>query len=210
MTIQHLPEINFAELEPAAIESSVITIFEKLVGRTLYPGDPERPFLEALAYFISVQNSVIDLPGKQNLFAYSQKDHTDQLGYLMHTPRLDPSAAVTSIRFRLEEPLRWPVLITEGSRCTAAGSGQAVFSLDRSAVIEPGQTFVDVPATCLSSGTRFNGLVPGQINRMVDVIPYVKEVHNAIGTALGADREEDADYRRRIQLAPEPSPVAGP
>lgn len=210
MTIQHLPEINFAELEPAAIESSVITIFEKLVGRTLYPGDPERLFLEALAYFISVQNSVIDLAGKQNLLAYAQKDHLDHLGYLMHTPRLDPSAAVTIIRFRLEEPLKWPVLITEGSRCTAAGSGQAVFSLDRSAVIEPGQTFVDVPATCLSSGTRFNGLVPGQINRMVDVIPYVKEVANVSGTTLGADREEDDDYRRRIQLAPEHFSVAGP
>lgn len=207
--LQQLPDINFAELDPAAIESSIITIFEKMVGRTLYPGDPERLFLEGLAYFIGVQNSVIDLAGKQNLLAFALDNHLDHLGYLMHTPRLDPAAAVTVMRYQLDEPLKWAVLIPEGSRVATAG-GQAVFALDRSAVIEAGQMFVDVPATCAGSGTRFNGLVPGQINRMVDIIPYIKDVANITGTVLGADREEDDDYRRRIHLAPEHFSVAGP
>ena len=205
----NLPEINFAELDAAGVESSIITIYEKLTDHTLYPGDPVRLFLEALAYVLTIQNSVIDLAGKQNLLAYAVEDHLDHLGSLMNTARLAPTAAITTVRYFLAEPLKWAVVIPEGSRVSTA-DGDMVFRADRSAAIAIGETWVDVPATCIEYGARYNGLVTGQLNRMVDVIAYVKDVANISGSILGSDREDDAAYRRRIQLAPEHFSVAGP
>ncbi len=57
----NLPEIVFAELAPAEVESAIITTYERLADKTLYDGDPVRLFLETLAYLIAMQNSVIDL-----------------------------------------------------------------------------------------------------------------------------------------------------
>ena len=207
--LQNLPDIVFSELDPAVAESSIITVYEAMTERTLYPGDPERLFLEALAYLVTLQNAVIDAAAKQNLLAYAEKDHLDHLGAMVDTARLGAEAAVTVIRYSLAEVLSWPVIIPEGSRVTT-GAGDLVFQLDRATTIAAGEMFADVPATCTEMGQKGNGLVPGQINRMVDPVAYIKEVNNITSSALGSDREEDEPYRRRIQLAPEHFSVAGP
>jgi phage-related baseplate assembly protein len=207
-SLPNLPEISFTDLDPASVESSIITTYEGIAEKTLYDGDPVRLFLEALAYIISLQNAVIDGTGKQNLLAYAIKNHLDHLGSLMDTPRLDEKPAITKERYILADPLAWAVLIPQGSRVTT-GSGGLVFATDRTAEIPAGKLHVDIPVTCTVTGIRGNGLVPGQINKMVDVIPYVKSVSNVTTSALGADVEEDEPYRRRIQLAPEKFSVAG-
>ena len=202
-----LPDVAFAELDPAAVEREVITTAERLLDKELYPGDPLRLFLESLAYLISLQNAAIDLAGKQNLLAYAQGAHLDHLGQLMDTARMEASKAITAIRFTLAEPQDWSVLIPQGSRVTA---GSLVFVTDRTAEIPPGELFADVPATCEQPGKQGNGLVPGQINKMVDVIGTIKTVANVTTTILGADVEDDDPFRARIQLAPERFSVAGP
>ena len=209
MNIPQLPDIAFAELDPAEVERAVITTCERLLDKTMYPGDPLRLFLESLAYLISLQNAVIDNAGKQVLLAYAEGPHLDHLGKLMDTPRLSAAPAMTSIRFTLAELLDWPVLIPQGSRVTT-GSGGLVFATDRTAEIPAGELSADVPATCGQPGKQGNGLVPGQINKMVDVIPYIKSVVNVSATILGADVEEGEPYRERIQMAPERFSVAGP
>jgi phage-related baseplate assembly protein len=203
-----LPDVTFAELSPVEVENAVITTYERIAEKTLYPGDPVRLFLESLAYLISMQNAAIDLAGRQNLLAFADGPHLDHLGALMDTPRLPPAPAVTSIRFSLAEPLGWAVLIPQGSRVTT-GSGGLVFATDRTAEIAAGKVFVDVPATCAEAGQKGNGLVPGQISKMVDPLP-VKSVANVSTSILGADEETDEPYRERIQLAPERFSVAGP
>ena len=207
--VQTLPDVAFAELSPAEVEHSVITTYERLADKTLYPGDPVRLFLESLAYLISMQNAAIDLAGRQNLLAYAEGPHMDHLGALMDTPRLPSAPAITGMRFALAEPLAWAVLIPQGSRVTT-GSGGLVFATDRTAEIAAGELHAAIPATCLEPGQKGNGLVPGQINKMVDVIPYITGVANLSTTVLGADAELDAPYRERVQLAPERFSVAGP
>jgi phage-related baseplate assembly protein len=206
--LPNLPEVTFAELSPAEVENAVITTYERLAEKTLYPGDPVRLFLESLAYLISMQNAAIDLAGRQNLLAFADGPHLDHLGALMDTPRLPPAPAVTVIRFSLADPLGWAVLIPQGSRVTT-GSGGLVFTTDRTAEIPAGGLSVDVPATCAEAGQKGNGLVPGQISKMVDPLP-IKSVVNVSTSILGADEEVDDPYRERIQLAPERFSVAGP
>ena len=207
--LANLPDVNFADLDPAEVESAAITSYEALTGTTLYPGDPVRLFLETLVYIICIQNAAIDAAGKQNLLAYAQKDHLDHLGALMDTARLTPQAAITILRFRLAETLSWPVLVSQGSR-VATGEGKMIFATDRTASIAPGDLYVDVPATCQTLGLAANGLVPGQINKMVDIVAYIDKVENIAVSYLGSNQEEDEPYRARIQLAPEHFSVAGP
>ena len=208
MSLPNLPEISFTDLDPASVESAIITTYEGIAEKTLYDGDPVRLFLVSLAYLITMQNVAIDATGKQNLLAYATEASLDHLGALMDTPRMGKKPAITKERYTLAEPLAWAVLIPQGSRVTT-GSGGLVFITDRTAEIPAGKLHVDIPVTCTVAGIRGNGLVPGQINKMVDVIPYVKSVSNVTVSELGADVEEDEPYRRRIQLAPEKFSVAG-
>lgn len=208
-SLQSLPEVRFAEVDPAEVETAIITVYELLAEKTLFPGDPVRLFLEALAYIIILQNAAIDAAAKQNLLAYAMGEHLDHLGALMDTPRLEASPSITVLRYELSGPQAWSVLVPQGSRVTI-GSGGLLYLTDRTAEIPAGELHVDVPATCAEPGTHSNGLVPGQINKMVDVIPYVKSAANTVTTALGADVELDPSYQTRIQLAPEKFSVAGP
>lgn len=91
--INNLPQISFAELATSDIESSVITAYEAIAGRKLYPGDPVRLFLEAIALLIVQQRALIDYSAKQNLLAYSTNSYLDHLGVLVGVPRLLPEKA---------------------------------------------------------------------------------------------------------------------
>ncbi len=50
----------------------------------------------------------------------------------------------------------------------------------------------------------------GQINELVDPIPFVSRVENISTSYGGSDIENDDKFRARIQIAPEHFSVAGP
>ena len=76
--------------------------------------------------------------------------------------------------------------------------------------IPAGETYVDVRALCTENGVDGNELLPGQVNVLVDLIPYVESVSNTTKTSGGADLESDESLAERIFLAPSGYSVAGP
>lgn len=50
-----LPDISFVETDASRVERDVITTYEAITEKSLYPGDPVRLFLESLAYLIAQQ-----------------------------------------------------------------------------------------------------------------------------------------------------------
>lgn len=203
-----LPLISFAPMDSSEIESTVLSAYEKLSGITLQPGDPVRLFLESLAYLINVQNGLIDLAGKQNLLAYASGAHLDHLGALMGVSRIPAQAARTSLRFKIAQTLEFAVPIPAGSR-VASRDGRIVFATIAYSQIHAGKLFADVAALCTSPGEDASGLLPGQLNRLVDPLPYVTEVENVTTTDEGMDIEPDSRLRERIRIAPESWTVAG-
>ena len=99
-----LSDVHFAPQSASETEAAVITAYEAIAKVTLQPGDPVRLFLETLAYTLCVQNSLIDLAGKQNLLAYASKEHLDHLGALMGVARIPAQPARCTMRFALTEP----------------------------------------------------------------------------------------------------------
>ncbi|SCM69986.1 baseplate J/gp47 family protein [Desulfovibrio sp. 86] len=202
-------DISFADIDPASVEASVISVYERLTNTTLYDGDPVRLFLCSLAYVIATQNQVINLAGKQNLVRYAEGQHLEELGKGVGTERLGVSHARATQQFVLGAAQSFAVIIPAGTRVTTADR-KMVFALHSDLVIPPGTVAGSGMVVADNAGSACNGLVPGQICLLVDPLPYVKSTANTATSALGADVEMDDAFRERIQLAPEAFSCAGP
>lgn len=207
-SLSALPQINFAEKSSQDIESAVITTYEALSNRTLAPGDPVRLFLEAVAAIIIQQRVLIDFGAKQNLLAYSSGNYLDHIGALLQTVRLEATRALTTVRYTLSAVQPSAVTIPLGNRTTPGGN--VLFGTLEALTIPAGDLYGDVRAQCLSYGVIGNGYQPGQVNKLVDQVQYVKSVSNTTVSSGATDRETDEAYRERIHLAPERFSAAGP
>lgn len=208
VNLPSLPEIDFSPQNAWEVESSILTAYERIANVTLQPGDPVRLFLESLAYVVSVQNGLIDLAGKQNLLAFATGAHLDHLGALMGVSRIPAQPAACNLRFALSASLAFPVPVPAGVR-VATMDGKTVFATVAYAEIGPGQLYVDVAAICTQPGADASGMLPGQVTRLVDPLPYIISVANITATSNGMDMEDDGRLRERIRIAPESYTVAG-
>lgn len=203
-----LKEIYFCDIDTTSVERAIFDTYEQTTGRKLYPGNPERLFLEAVAYVIAQQRFLIDYAAKMNLLSYAQGEYLDHIGAMLATFRLQPNAARTVLRFSLDAPLSFDVIIPEGTRATP--DSEVVFRTTQEAKIASGETYVDVDAVCEQEGTVGNGFVPGQINELMDPVAYVSKVENITVSLGGTDTEDDERFRERIRLAPERFSTCGP
>lgn len=206
--LANLPSISFVDTDAANIEASVITMYEAIAGRTLAQGDPVRLFLQSVAAIIIQQRVLIDYSAKQNLLAYAVGDHLDHLGVLVGVSRLEASPAETTIRFSLSAAQPQAVTIPAGIRGTTANG--VVFQVSNPIIIPSGGLYGDAPAECTVAGASGNGYVAGQVNQLVDPLPWVQSIANVTESEGGDDEETDDAYRERIRLAPESFSVAGP
>ncbi len=202
-----LPEVHFTTKDTAKVEEAIIIIYEKLANTTLYPGDPVRVFLTTLAAFVAHRNIILDQTGRLNLLRYAVGPFLDHIGAMLDCPRLGASRAETTMRFHLLRTINYQIIIPRGTRITP--DAQIHFHTTEFAVIEPYGLSVDIHAEAIEPGAAANGLVAGQINKIVDPIDGVVKVENLSVTSGGADVEKDEDYRARIHLAPEKFTCAG-
>jgi len=203
-----LTEVTFAEKDSATIETELIDQYEETSGVTLYDADPRKKMLQALVPILVGQRSYIDSAAKQNLLYYATGDYLDQLGYLVGCDRTAAIAATCTVRFTLSAARTKDTVIASGKRVT---SGDGVyFATSAEATIAAGSTYVDVTATCTTSGTAGNDYAIGTLTTLVDPVTYVASVTNTTASSGGTAEESDDDYKERIRLAPESFSVAGP
>lgn len=208
-----MSDINLIEVDSATLYNEVILALEKAVGEPLYPGDERRIFGEALvALVVSIYNDVNDAC-KQKMLAYARDEVLDALGARTNTPRIAPSSAETIMRFNLNEAIRNNVIIPEGTRITP--DNFTYFKTTEAAVIQAGETFVDVAAVAEEPGEAGNGFTAGTICQLVDLVPYIDTVSNTVTSTGGDDGEPYDDtgndkYRERIRLSISKITTAGP
>lgn len=204
-----MSEILFADIDPANVEKEIITTYETIAQTILYPGDPVRLFLEAIAYTLAIQNNVINLAGRQNLLAYAVGAHLDYIGMMVGTKRQGASSAICRQAFYIGSQLDFSIHIPKGTRVTTS-DGRAQFATEEDGIIEAGNTSCEVVVKSIVPGASANGLLPGQINQLIDPIAYVSKTANISISLMGSDIESDERYRSRIQAAPEAFSCAGP
>jgi phage-related baseplate assembly protein len=208
LELSNLPQITFAEKSAQEIESNIITTYEAIAGKTLFPGDPVRLFLQSIAALIIQQRVLIDYSAKQNLLAYAEGDVLPHIGVLVGTDKLEAAPAITTLRFALSAVQSNPVSIPTGTRVTPGKN--IMFATTEDITVLAGQLTVDIPAECTEAGIIGNDFTPGQINKLVDPFQWFGSVTNITTSAGGADIESDDAYRERIHQAPEQFSTAGP
>lgn len=210
-----LPDISVIDgVDIESIKKEMVADFEALYKEetgesiTLYPADRDRIKLDIVANKLYQAYQCIDKGFKMNFLKYAYGDYLEHLGALKKTFKQESRPAVTVLRFTLQEPRAQVTAIPGGKRATSGDN--VFFATDDYAEIAAGELFADVPATCTEAGTEGNGYMPGQINTMVDRIPYIESVQNITESDGGSGEESDADYRERIFLAPSAYSTAGP
>jgi phage-related baseplate assembly protein len=218
--LQAIPDVNFVDTDVNTMLQEAINTYEQTyyhqtgIAKTLAPGDPIRILLycQCLREYIRLQN--IDNAAKQNLLKYAMDDYLINKGADLGVSPPAAQSATTMLQFVLSEAQPIIVPIPAGTRATT--SDNVFFATTEYAEIPAGQTSVTVQACCDQAGTIGNDYVPGQINTLVDPIPYIASVSNVdtsqggnngfvIGDALSND-----NLREQIFLKPESFSVAGP
>ncbi|WP_047257729.1 baseplate J/gp47 family protein [Chromobacterium subtsugae] len=204
-----LPEPDFIARDPAAITAEIITQYEQMSGKTLYPAQVERLLIDLIAYRETLVRVGIQEAAKQNLVAFARAPMLDYLGQLVGVTRLRAQPARATLRFTLDAPLANPLLIPAGTR-VESGDGVVAFATDEAATLPAGMMSLEIAATCQDAGSAGNGWQPGQIvNLMDDLGDMDVVVTNTAATAGGVDEEDDERLRERITLAPESFSNAG-
>ncbi|MCT8975486.1 baseplate J/gp47 family protein [Clostridium sp. CX1] len=204
----NLPDINFLEKDPEKIENDMLSYVETQTGITLSNADPRRKFIQGLVLYVTQERNNLNYALKQNLLAYAEDDFLDHKGEDVSTPRLGASAAVTTMKFIIEENRVDVLTIPKGTRFLVGDN--TYFATDETLTVPAGENTIQIAATCTEAGITGNGYLPGEITNLVDPLPWVKEVKNITTSNGGVDIEDDNPYAERIRIAPESFSVAGP
>lgn len=214
MNLNNLPDVQFADKDINQILNEMVAQYEQIYfeqtgqRKKLYPGDPLRIFLYAQALRELQLRYLIDNSAKLNLLKYSREDFLENLAAFHDVERLPATKAKVKVRFTLSAPQATVQTIPAGTRVSPGGD--IYFAVLEDTEVPPGMTEIDVMTECLQEGEIGNGFTPGQINILVDPIPWVESVENIEESQGGANVESDESLRERIRLAPESFSVAGP
>lgn len=205
----NLPEPSFIDRDPAQVTADLIQIYEDLTGKTLQPAQPERLFIDIIAYRETLLRIAIQGAAKQNLLAFASGDMLDFLGALVDCPRLPAQFARTTLRFTLTAAQDFDVTIAAGVE-RGSKDNLVVFATDALLTIPAGELTGDVTATATAAGIQGNGYLAGEVNQEIDPLAFVLSAVNLDITSGGAEVEKDDHYQDRIGQAPEKYSCAGP
>lgn len=215
MFTDNLPDISFIEnITVDEVLTGMINDYQEkykeLTGKeaSLALANPYRLIMYACTMQIYQAMQYADYAGKMSFLAYAQGDFLDNLAALRGLQRTEKTAASTILRFTIGSPIASAVSIPAGCRVT--NGNNVFFATDEYAEIKAGEVSVTVPATCTTAGTSGNGFAAGELNVLVNTLPYITAVTNTVATYGGADREDDDSLRERIYACPNSYSTAGP
>lgn len=213
LDLNNLPDVEFASKDINTILNDMISGYETAYlaqtgqSKTLYSGDPIRIWLYSQALREFQLRQLIDSSAKQNLLKYATGDYLDNKG-APWVERLAATKATVTEKFTLSAPQTSIVTIPSGTRVNPGND--IYFQTTADINIPIGMTEISATLECSTAGTAGNDFTPGQINILVDPLPWITSVTNTDTSKGGTDIEDDESFRDRIRLAPESFSVAGP
>lgn len=214
MDLKNLPDISFAQKDIETILNSMIIEYEQAYYQqtgqqmTLYPGDKIRIFLYSQALREFQLRQLIDYAAKQNLIKYSTGNNLVHLGAFYNLEKLEATKATVTMRFNLSEPQQVNQVIKSGTRVSSTNN--VFFQTLNDIDVQPGVQYVESLFECTVDGSIGNNFTPGQINILVDPLPWISSVVNIDKSQGGSDIEDEESFRQRIHEAPEGFSTAGP
>ena len=200
--IDELPDIDF--IDGATIEdvkADLINDFKseytRITGKEVYfsEASPYMMIINAAALQIYQLMQYADNAGKMNLTKYSKGKYLDNLAAFKGIIRKEADRASTVLRFEINTPLDFALSIPKGTRVT--NGNDVFFETEQYTEIKPGKTFEDITAFCTEKGVKGNGIGEGELNIIINPIPYVAAVKNIKITSGGRENESDEELAER-------------
>lgn len=205
-----LPRPDFVDRNPQQVEQDLVQEFESLIGRVIYPAQPERLLINLIAYRETLVRLAIQNAGEQNLVNYATGNHLDQLGAFLDVTRLPAAKARCTIRFTKDIGAVGLNVVVPRDRQVETDDGRFAFATIESVVIPAGQMTGTVTAVAIEAGASSNDLPINTITKIFNPINNIASATNTTASSGGADVESDDRFRSRIKLAPNRFSVAGP
>lgn len=204
---RQLPEPDFITRDPAQVTADMVSMYEGLTDKTLYPAQVERLLINTFAYRESLIREAIQDAAKLNLVRYSRAPMLDMLGENVDCGRILATPATCTLQFVFDAPGVATVLPAG----TEVGS-DVIFATTADVNVAATDTSASINAVCTVAGTAANGFVAGQISGLVGTVAglNITAAQNTTTTGNGTDDEIDDNYRERIVLAPESFSTTGP
>lgn len=134
---------------------------------------------------------------RQAFIQTATKDNLDRHGAVRNCERKRASSAQGILTFYIDEPSEEKIIVGKDTVCSVENLPYLQYATIRSGVIEPGETFVNIPAKALGTGYDYN-VSAGDVTVMVNAPVGISGVRNSSDFAGGYDDESDSSYRDRI------------
>lgn len=206
--MSNLERPTFVNFDPDEITRQNVELYERIVGKTLYPAQPERLFIDVISYRECLLRQAVQEAAEQNLVEYARDAALDHLAQNVGVARLEAQPASCTVEITLSEEAASSIVISQGLELTSS-DGLFVFETSEDCTIAAGSLSGTCSAVCTVAGTDANGYLPGNL-RLVSSPEGVQSATNTTTTANGSDDEEDDAFRERIPLALEAYSCAGP
>lgn len=213
--LANVPEISFIEhmtLQETEeqLREHYTRLYRELTGKELALGeaDTKNLLIKAFALIEYQTMQYADAKGRAELLKTSTGEALDALVALLGIQRHGSTKATATERFVLSEARSETVAVPAGTRVKTQ-SGRYFNTLDY-AEIPPGETYVETIVQAEEAGAESSGILAGEINILVDPIPYVASVTNITDSTGGLDVEDDDSLTERAYLAPSKYSCAGP
>ena len=209
-----LPDVSFTDNDTMdAMVTRMIknyeARYEEVTGMpiVLYPSHPMRIMIYILAAELFQVEQYVERAGKQDLLKYSYGEFLDNLAANRGVTRKQASAATVTVRFTLSEPRAYAIGVPAGTRATNGNS--VYFQTTEYAEIPAGASYADIEMQCTEVGVAGNEIAAGDIDILVDPIPYVSSIQSTVESSGGTETEDDESLAERVFLAPSSFSVAG-
>lgn len=202
---ENIPDVSFmGDITLSGLKKKIIelynTAYTEITGKQSVISDEIKAILyaDAQLHYQSVES--LDKKARQNLLKYSSGEYLDNLANGRCEPRKEAESSVVKERFKLSAARERITAIPKGTRFTSPG-GNVYFATTDYAEIAPGDLYIDVQGRATTGGSITNQFAVGELNILVDPIPYIASVTNIDEPSGGADRESDDAFAERINLS---------
>lgn len=212
---KNIPELSFIDVEVQNLIDSLISEYEenylKITGvsKKIYPNDEMRILLHTAALKFYHLLTLIDATGKSNFLKYAYGPALENIAHTRYSlTKNEAKYAKVCVRFELSMSLEHDLIIPANTRVSAGD--KVFFTINNPVTIPAREMTKDIVFTCTELGNIGNNYKIGEINQLVDPIPYIQKISNIEMSEGGADPEDDDTLTLRTWEAPEGYAVAGP
>nr|VFK16305.1 MAG: Phage-related baseplate assembly protein [Candidatus Kentron sp. LFY] len=193
-----LPEPSFIERDPEKLTAEMVSQYEDMTGKTLYPAQVDRLMVDFVGYRESLVRMGAQDAAIQNISRFARAPILDFLAELLAVFRLQAQPARSTLRIVFESPVVDAFQVASGVRVETRKGGVR-FKTERAVEVASGATEIVLPVVAVEPGPSGNGYLPGQLDTLVDSLPVpIASVANTTATSGGMNPEEDDRLRARI------------